>query len=102
MDHPITVEHRDEVGAQLTRRVAQAIKDGLVHWEDVPILVDFIVSKIKSIMTHNEMVNFLLELNNKWPAFDTVLIKEKSFYLSAKDAQEINKIQTFFAQAKAR
>ena len=94
-DMDLSQDHKDEIGMQLTRRLGQLLKDGILAMDEVSEVADYILANIDALQTHEHYVNFLLELNTKWPYFETTLKIEQGVDVADQDKQKAEQMAQF-------
>ena len=73
----IDQSYRDAMATQLSRRLAQALQADELSTEDISAAAQFILEKINTLQTHQDVLSFLTEISGKWPIFTDYLTREK-------------------------
>lgn len=97
---PLTQDHRDEIGMQLTRQLGKALREGTLAMDQVPDLVDYILEKLAQIATHEELIKFLMDLNERWSSFDLVLTSEKTHVQKEEDLEKAAEVEQLISEKK--
>ena len=86
---PISDDQRNTLGMQLTRRLGQLLGDGSVQFAQATEIADFILAQIDRATSHEEIIEFLLTLQSKWPFFETQINFEKGAVTAQQDKQKV-------------
>lgn len=73
----LSQERRDGVEKAIADLVLKGFKEGLIQDEDLSPIGKFVLEKIDTLQTEEQMVAFLTELAKKWPLFSNILTIEK-------------------------
>lgn len=106
----ITEEHKKEVETKLVETIADALEKNLISTDNQKEISDFILSRMPSIKTYDELTVFLRELSAKWQIFTPLLtteageVKEKAEEKVAEKVEDLTqagKIEEALETAKA-
>jgi len=68
--------YKNKIGMKITVRIGQAIKSGELSDNDLPEVCNYVLIAIETIKSHNELIDFLGNLTNRWPVFSSILTQE--------------------------
>ncbi|OGH12388.1 MAG: hypothetical protein A2857_01485 [Candidatus Levybacteria bacterium RIFCSPHIGHO2_01_FULL_36_15] len=83
-------EHRTEVEKAIVELIAASIENGSLGESDLPVIADFVLTKIDVLQTQEELVSFLSELSLKWPVFSNVQTLEQGKITQKAEDQALN------------
>lgn len=92
--------YKNRVGKHLTIRLALALKNGEITEQELPIIARFILDHIDNILNHEQLIQFLTNLSQKWPVFNHILTIEKGEEILIKEGYAINQIQQLLKQKR--
>jgi len=92
--------YKNRVGKHLTIRLALALKSGEITEQELPIIARFILDHIDNILNHEQLIQFLTNLSQKWPIFNHILTIEKGEEILNKEGYAINQIQQLLKQKR--
>ena len=72
-----TDQHKAQVEAQIVEIVAASLENNVLGQEELPVIATFVLDKIDTIKTQDELAVFLAELSGKYPIFKNIAIVEK-------------------------
>ncbi len=94
----VTDDHRNSLGVQLTRRIGDLLAEGLVSLDEAGKIAEFILGKIDKATTHADLIEFLFQLNSKWPFFEPVLQFQQGTVKLEKDKQKVAQMETLIRE----
>jgi len=68
----ITEAYRNEICSQLTKRIAMALGSQELPMNELPTVSMCILYNIDRVFTHDDLVDFLTTLTEKWSFFGTI------------------------------
>lgn len=86
---PITEAERSSVYDDLFHAVYYAIEKAEITEEDAQESADFILKRLDTIQTKQELLTFLEELANKWTIYSNVFLLAKSENQTKEKIQDI-------------
>lgn len=73
----LSQERKDEVLKEIADLIIAGLKDGTILEDDLFPIANFVLEKIDTLATEEQMVVFLSELVQKWPVFLKIHAHEK-------------------------
>ncbi|MBU4016288.1 hypothetical protein KJ980_01655 [Patescibacteria group bacterium] len=73
----LSQERKDEVLKAIAELIIAGLKDGSIVEDDLFPIANFVLEKIDTLATEEQMVVFLSELAQKWPVFSKIYSHEK-------------------------
>jgi hypothetical protein len=73
----LSQEQRGAIENQIAELVIKGLREGLIQEEDLSPIGKFVLEKIDTLQTEEQMVAFLTEMAQKWPLFSNILTIEK-------------------------
>jgi len=67
-----TQEHKDAIERKILEILANALDAGQIENEEAPDVARFVLDRIDKVTNQKELIEFLGELNEKWPVFSTL------------------------------
>ena len=68
----VTKEQKDKIEAMIVSTAIDALEAGAITEDTLKPIADFVLGKIDEIKTDAELMQFLKELEEKWPFFTPV------------------------------
>ena len=92
----ITEAYRHEICTQLTKRIAMALGSQELPMNELPTVSMCILYNIDRIFTHDDLVDFLTMLTDKWTFFSTItkIVKNGSILTARAQIQGFTKKDT--------
>ncbi len=88
-----TAEHKKEVERKIVETIIAALKDNSLSSATLPEVSRFILDTIKTIDTHEQLINFLRQLSEKWNIFSKILVIESGEAKEKKEDKEAKKVE---------
>ena len=85
-------EEKEKIEGEIVEMIAEALQKNVITTEDTAKIADFVLTKIKNVNSHEELLGFLAELSHKWPLFQTILDIEKGEIEMQRDRQKLSEI----------
>ncbi len=73
----LSQERRDAIEKAIAELIIKGLREGLIQDEDLSPIGKFVLEKIDTLQTEEQMVAFLTEMVQKWPLFSNILTIEK-------------------------
>lgn len=67
-----TQEHKEKIERQILEIMANALDSGQLTTEDSSVVANFVLDRIDKVANHQELLEFLGVLGEKWPVFSTL------------------------------
>ena len=96
----INEEYKDKLGQSLTLQLAQALKAGNITEEDLPTAASYILNRIDTLKTKEELIQFLTDLASKWTFFSNTLLMEKGEIIEAQEDKKVDQMEELIKQNK--
>jgi hypothetical protein len=88
-----TDEKKKEIEKQIVDKSITALEQGFIEEDGLGKISQFVLSKIDSIKTHEELLSFLRELSGKWHFFSDMLVIESGEAELAQEKKSISEIE---------
>lgn len=73
----LSQERRDAIEKEIAELIIKGLKEGSLKEEDLSPIAKFVLEKIDTLATEEQMVTFLSELSQKWSVFSNIHNIEK-------------------------
>lgn len=93
-------DYKDKIGAQLTRRLGEALRDGKIVKEEVSIIAAYILDNIDNVSDRSQLFEFLSKLSQKWPFFSDILTVEKTKELEENKEGKVEEVTKLIKEKK--
>lgn len=96
----LTEEHKREVEKKLVETIIDSLKKNLISVADKDAVSAFILAKMPSVKTHEELITFLRELSSKWAIFSPLLVTESGEVKDKNEEKAVDKVETLTQEGK--
>jgi len=96
----ITPEHKEQIKKSIIESVVQALEQDHLSESDLPGIGRFVLDRVDSLQTHEELVLFVGELATKWPIFKHIESSEKAKAERQEDLQTAEKVGELASSGK--
>lgn len=92
--------YRERIGESLTRRLADAIAQEIVGFDEAAEISQTILGRIDEVKNHEELMSFVEELAHKWPLFGPILVAEQAEKIEEKEESAISEVSNLLKENK--
>lgn len=96
----LTEEHKNEVGKQIVLTLANAAEDKKIFMPEIKAVSAFVLERLDSCITHEQLIDFLTQLFLKWPIFSHILTVEKGKGLEEKEKEKVKQLEELIKRRK--
>ncbi|MCR4329474.1 MAG: hypothetical protein NUV65_02935 [Candidatus Roizmanbacteria bacterium] len=86
-------EQKDIVQEKILGCMIKALRDGTLKVDESRASAQFVLSKIDSVGTSQELLALLQELSTRWKVYESVLLEEKGKQIQSEDTDQIKQVQ---------
>lgn len=72
----LTEEYKEMIQWNIIDTITLALDENNVKNEELPEIAKYVMARIASITTHQQLVSFLIELSDRWPVFAQIANNE--------------------------
>lgn len=91
---------RDAIEKAIVELVINGLKEGSLPEDDLSPIANFVLEKIDTLQTEEQMVAFLAELAQKWPIFSNIHILEKGKVIEKTENQAAQNVLELAKEGK--
>ena len=96
----LTEEHKKEVERKLVEVIIDSLEKNLISVGDKDAISAFILQRMLSVRTHEELITFLRELSSKWSIFSPLLVIESGEVKEKNEDRVVDKVQSLTQEGK--
>lgn len=100
MDISTDEAYKDRIGERLTLRMAQALKDGEITEDELPVIASYLLENIDKCKNSSEIFDFLVKIAKKWSFFENILTIEHGQILEKQEEEQASKVEDLIKQNK--
>ncbi len=71
--HPVDPDYQQKIAKQILNSMSQALREGNLTASDARKAARYVVDRIKTLKSHKELVDLLLQVVDRWPQFVNIL-----------------------------
>jgi len=92
--------YRERIGESLTKRLADAIAQQVVTFDEAAEISNTILEKIDLTRNSTELMTFVEELAHKWPLFGPILVAEQAQAIEAHEEEALRQVSDLLKENK--
>lgn len=92
--------YRERIGESLTKRLADAIAQQVVTFDEAAEISNTILEKIDLTRNSTELMAFVEDLAHKWPLFGPILVAEQAQEIEAHEEEALHQVSDLLKENK--
>ena len=92
--------YKNKIGARITKTLGEALLRGDINEDEASEIGDYVMENIDNAKNNAELLDFLINLANKWPVFDSILTAELQQATGAKEDAVVKETEDLIKENK--
>lgn len=84
---------KNQIYEEMAEIIISALENGEISVEDSQKAAEFVLQKFDEVSSHDQLINFLGEISNLWPIYQSLHLKIKNEQVKTQDQAQIEQIQ---------